>query len=174
MTRFLILAALATFIGSAGHAQDVSLDKLVSLASLPPDLTAARNHEASLGEWVFHPISSVTEAEPLTWGWWPPTDGAGTLPGALLSLRPNHGTLDVVLHLRRAPNFNQLHRELLRRRASTTPVTCLGCTGERFTTPAYSICFYQGKPEPYPFIIVLHRTLEAPAAGVSSARLPTP
>jgi hypothetical protein len=183
MSRFLILAALATFGAPAVQAQEVSLNKLISLASLPPDLTASQNQEASLGEWVFHPACSVAENEPLTWGWWPLNESAGTLPSTLLSLRPNHGTLDVVVHLRRAPNFNQLHRELLRHKAvsATTPVTCLGCTGERFTTPTFSIYFYQGKPDPYPFIVVLHRIIEAPASGVaaptgriSSAHLPTP
>jgi hypothetical protein len=164
MIRFLFLATLACLLAPAVHAQEIPLEKLTTLASLPPDLTPARSQEAALEEWVFHPTTTLADTEPLTWGWWPPSDGGGTLPGALLSLRPNHGTLDVVLHLRRASAFNQLHRELVRLKAATTPVTCLGCTGERFTAPTYTVSFYQGKPEPYPFIIVLHRSTE-PAAG---------
>lgn len=182
MNRFLFLALLACLSATATHAQaqDITLDKLVHLASLPANLTPTRNQEAALGEWVFHPVTAVAQDEPLTWGWWPPADAPGTLPGALLYLRPNHGTLDVVLHLRRAANFNQLHREMLRLKAAATPVTCLGCTGERFTTPAYSICFYMGKPEPFPFVVVLHRGIEAgatqpaPANHAAASRIPTP
>ena len=116
--------------------------------------------------------------EPLTWGWWPPADAPASLPGAVLCLRQNHGSLDVVLHLRRATNFNQLHRELLRLKLAPTPVTCLGCSGERFTSPAYSVSFYQGKPEPFPFIVVLHRNADpastSPAQPAPTSRVTTP
>lgn len=178
MKRLLLLTACACLSASASHAQ-MTLDKLVDLSSLPADLTPARNLEADLGEWVFHPSTPAAQEEPLTWGWWPPADGPGTLPGALLSLRPNHGTLDVVLHLRRAAAFNQLHRELQRLKATSIPVTCLSCIGERFTTPLYSVSFYQGKPEPFPFIVVLHRSGEAAPlrlvpASRAAARMPTP
>lgn len=155
----LVLATGASpVLAPRAHAQDLALDKLTGLLALPVDLTPARAAEAGLPEWVFRPASPVTEEEPLTWGWWPPSDTPGHLPGALLSLRPNHGAFDVVLHLRRAGTFNQLHRDLQRQKLLPLPVTCLGCQGERFTSPTYTVAFYQGKPEPYPYIVVLHRT----------------
>lgn len=177
MTRFLFLALLASSCASTVQAQDLSLEKITSLASLPATLTAARNHEAELGDWVFNP-STPTAQEPLTWGWWPPADASGGPATALLSLRPNHGSLDVVLHLRRASSFSRLRRELLHQKAVPEAVTCLGCSGERFTIPGYSIAFYQGKPEPYPYIVVLHHGPEQaaesqPATGrVSASRIP--
>jgi len=165
MTRLLFRAALILACTPAAHAQDISLEKMLTLASLPVSLTPAQNQEAALAEWVFHPSAplSLMQDEPLTWAWWPPANTPASLPGALLSLRANHGTFDLVLHFRRVTNFNQLHRECLRLKLPVTPVTCLDCQGERFAGPTYSVAFYQGKPEPYPYIVVLHQVNQQPA-----------
>lgn len=175
MRRFLPAACLAFCLAHpAVHAQSLSLDKLLTLAHFSVNLTPAQSSQVYLPEWTFSPSlpTSQTPEERLTWGWWPSPDQQ-ELPTTLLSLRPVHGTLDVLLKFKHAGPFHQLQREMQRLHQEPLAVTCINCQGERYTLPDYTLSFYQGKPEPFPYIVVLHLSEPAPSRPASPAAAST-
>jgi hypothetical protein len=177
MRRFLFASVALCLAHSAVHAQTLSLDKLLTLAHFNANLTAAQSSQVYLPEWTFSPsLPSSLSEEQLTWGWWPTPDQQ-VLPTALLSLRPVHGTLDVLLKFKQVGPFHQLQREMQRRHQEPRAVTCISCQGERYTLPDYTLSFYQGKPEPFPFIVVLHLSEPAqsrPASPAAASSYPVP
>lgn len=156
LTFFLLCCTLASLGGLRAQAQTLPLARLVDLTALPTGLSPDRAVSGSLTDWMFKPGADELSNEPLSWVWWPPSDSPNHLPGAILSLRPVRGGYDVVVRLRRSTLYSQVHREAERAHLAAEVVTCLGCQGERFAAPAYTLALYQGKPEPYPFVLVIH------------------
>jgi hypothetical protein len=171
MFRILSLTLLLLSSASAAlHAQTLSLDKLVGLTHLPASLSPEHENAADLPGWVFQPATPLLQQEQLSWGWWPENTTVTPVPLAVLSLRPNHGLVDVVLHLSKPATLHSLRRELIRQKLNPQAVTCFKCSGERFTTATFSIALYQEKPEPYPYIVVIHRLETAtPSKSVTTS-----
>lgn len=176
MVRVFSLSNLVLLLSSSSvalHAQELSLQKLVSLTELPATLTVQEQTEANLPTWSFQPTTPLPQQELLTWGWQPANTPVAAIPTTLLSLRPNRGLVDVVLHLRKPALLHSLRRELVRQKLAPEAVTCLNCAGERFATSTYSVALYQDKPGPYPYIVVVHpneKTAPKPATPTSSSR----
>jgi hypothetical protein len=170
MFRSLSLTLLLLSSASAAlHAQTLSLDKLVGLTHLPASLSAEHENAADLPGWVFQPATPLAQQEQLSWGWWPENTTVTPVPPTVLSLRPNHGLVDVILYLSKPAALHSLRRELVHQKLNPQVVTCFKCEGERFTTATFSIALYQNKPEPYPYIVVVHRLeLPTPSKPVTS------
>jgi hypothetical protein len=164
LTKWLILLSSGTL---TLHAQTLPLDKLVSLTKLPATLGPTRQSQADLPTWVFQPTTPLAQQEALTWGWWPEAPAPSSVPPAVLSLRPDRGLYDVVLYLSKPAVFHSLRRELTRKKLAPEVVTCLNCAGERFNTPTYTVALYQNKPQPYPYIVVVH-LLDSPSPSKSA------
>jgi hypothetical protein len=175
MRRFLLLLAGLALVGSPTvQAQDISLDKLLNLTSLPVDLKPAQNPPAVLRDWVFQPATPQASQEALTWAWWASEGGPTpeSTPPAQLSLRPNQQQLDVVLYLHRFAVYTRLRRELDRQHLTAVPVTCLGpgCSGLRYVSGTHTIAFYEGKPGDYAYMVVI----QPKPLGTSAKPVPTP
>lgn len=154
MRSFSLLALLLLLLGPVlrATAQEITIERLIGLTSMPED------HSADLSEWKFQPATRQAAEEKLTWGWHSvyETDTGRVLP-LQLSLRPAPHGYDVVLYLKRLPLYNQLRRELEKQKLDPVPVTCLGasCLGFRFNTPTCTVAFYEGKAGDYPFMVVV-------------------
>lgn len=148
-------------------AQNLSVERLVNLTSL------SDGHSADMSEWTFQPATKQAAEETLTWGWQSvyESDTVRVLP-IQLSLRPAPHGYDVVLYVKKLPLYNQLRRELEKKKLAPVPVTCLGadCLGFRFTTPTCTLAFYEGKPGDYPFVIVVQPKAGRPPLPEPPAR----
>lgn len=165
----LLLAALLLATGRPAAAQNLSIEQLLEL-STPVTTSAGTLHPGTdLSYWTFEPKTPQAAEEKLTWGWQDEYSSDTTrVLSCQLSLRPAPQGFDVLLYVHRLPVYNQLRRELEKKRFVALPVTCLGggCVGFRYTLPTATIAFYEGKPGDYPFVIVVQpragRTLPVP------------
>lgn len=179
MRFFILLTLLAASGVSTAQAQNIPLEQLLHLSSLPATLTPATQATARLTDWTFWSGAVPPKQEPLSWTWWPDnlpeSERVGDAP-ALLSLRPNHTQQDVVLHLTRVATFNHLRRQMERQNITPEPVTCLGCPtpGERYLLATCSVVFYQGKPGAYPFLVVVQSRGLPPAVDLTPAKAVAP
>ena len=154
MRTFSLLALLLLLLGPvlSASAQDMTVERLIGLTALPV------GNSADLSDWSFQPATKQAADEKLTWGW--PAGGESDTARVWpfqLSLRPALHGYDVLLYIKRLPVYNQLRRELEKKKLGGLPVTCLGanCLGFRFNTPTCTVAFYEGKPGDYPFMVVV-------------------
>jgi len=126
--------------------------------------------------------------------------GAGTQPGtgtlllddAQLSLRrPSSGSTnqageassatavvrDVLFKTRQRGCFTAVRAELRRAGLAAEPVSCVGCEGERFVGPRYTVTLFDQRAgydkgtSPYPYVISVRLTMApSPAAARTPAR----
>lgn len=167
---FTLLLLLATGIPAA--AQELSLDQLTKLGTLPTDLPLQKMTALLLPPgWTYR--GHVNQTDELYWTAGDKvTVGDETLDEAWLSLRPMpNGTMDVLYKTLPGGGAEGLQREVKHLKLANIAVTCLECEGVRYDADSYTISFYSHKKKGYPNIVVLHQApaQSAPGKGTGTA-----